>query len=73
MGGRIVAEYDTLSKKVTQLYTVKEMVLPEDEMKIFDEELEVKLDDTNQQLKKWLLRWKLEIDHSMKRVKELAK
>ena len=49
------------------------MVLPEDEMKIFDEELEVKLDDTNQQLKKWLLRWKLVIDHSMKRVKELAK
>ena len=49
------------------------MVLPEDEMKIFDEELEVKLDDTNQQLKKWLLRWKLVIDHSMKRVEELAK
>ena len=49
------------------------MVLPEDETKIFDETLEEKLEDTNQQLKKWLLRWRPVIDHSMKRVKELAK
>jgi hypothetical protein len=40
LGGRIVAEYDSLSKKITQLYTMREMVLPEDEMKIFDEELD---------------------------------
>ncbi|MGK3757686.1 MAG: hypothetical protein ACI8RD_010000 [Bacillariaceae sp.] len=73
LGGRIVAEYDSLSKKVTQLYTMREMVLPEDETKIFDETLEEKLADTNQQLKKWLLRWRPVIDHSMKRVKELAK
>jgi hypothetical protein len=73
LGGRIVAEYDSLSKKVTQLYTMREMVLPEDELKIFDETLETKLEDTNQQLKKWLLRWRPVIDHSMKRVKELAK
>jgi hypothetical protein len=33
VGGRIVVEYDSLSKKVTQLYTMKEMVLPEDEIK----------------------------------------
>ena len=32
-----------------------------------------KLDNTNQQLKKWLLRRKPVIDHSMKRVQELAK
>ena len=50
------------------------MVLPEEELKIFNEELEVKLDDTNQQLlKKWLLRWKPVIDHSMKRDTQLAK
>jgi hypothetical protein len=73
LGGRIVAEYDSLSKKVTQLYTMREMVLPEDEIKIFNETLEEKLEDTNQQLKKWLLRWRPVIDHSMKRVKELAK
>jgi hypothetical protein len=73
LGGRIVAEYDSLSKKVTQLYTMREMVLPEDELKIFDEKLEARLEDTNQQLKKWMLRWKPVIDHSMKRVKELAK
>jgi hypothetical protein len=73
LGGRIVAEYDSLSKKVTQLYTMRDMVLPEDEMKIFDESLEAKLEDTNQQLKKWLLRWRPVIDHSMERVKELAK
>jgi hypothetical protein len=73
LGGRIVAEYDSLTKKVKQLYTMQEMVLPEDEMKIFDEPLEEKLDDTNQQLKKWLLRWRPVIDHSMKWVKELAK
>jgi hypothetical protein len=73
LGGRIVAEYDSLSKKVTQLYTMREMVLPEDELKIFDENLEARLEDTNQQLKKWMLRWKPVIDHSMKRVKELAK
>jgi ABC-type uncharacterized transport system ATPase subunit len=72
-GGRIVAEYDSLTKKITQLYTMREMVLPEDETKIFDETLEIRLDNTNQQLKKWLLRWKPVIDHSMKRVKELAK
>jgi hypothetical protein len=52
---------------------MREMVLPEDETKIFDETLEEKLEDTNQQLKKWLLRWRPVIDHSMKRVKELAK
>ena len=47
MGGRIVAEYDTLSKKVTQLYTLKEMVLPEDEMRIFNKTLEDRLEGTN--------------------------
>jgi hypothetical protein len=72
VGGRIVAEYDSLTKKVTQLYTMKEMVLPEDEIKIYNETLETRLEDTNQQLKKWLLRWKPVIEHSMKRVKELA-
>jgi hypothetical protein len=73
LGGRIIAEYDSLSKKVNQLYTMREMVLPEDELKIFDESLEDKLQDANQQLKKWLMRWRPVIDHSMKRVKELAK
>jgi hypothetical protein len=48
------------------------MVLPEDEIKIFNETLETRLEDTNQQLKKWLLRWKPVIGHSIKRVKELA-
>ncbi|MGK3755954.1 MAG: hypothetical protein ACI8RD_008264, partial [Bacillariaceae sp.] len=51
---------------------MREMVLPEDETKIFDETLETRLEDTNQQLKKWMLRWKPVVDHSMKRVKELA-
>ncbi|OEU11118.1 hypothetical protein FRACYDRAFT_246229 [Fragilariopsis cylindrus CCMP1102] len=73
LGGRIVAEYDSLTKKITHLYTLKEMVLPEDELKIFNEPLKTRLDDTNQQLKKWLNRWRRVIDHSMKRVKELAK
>ena len=73
LGGRIVAEYDSLSKKVTQLYTMREMVLPEDEIKIYDEKLAIRLEDTNQQLKKWLNRWKPVVEHSMKRVRELAK
>jgi hypothetical protein len=51
---------------------MKEMVLPEDEMKIFNESLVTRLEDTNQQIKKWLTRWKPVIEHSMKRVKELA-
>jgi hypothetical protein len=72
IGGRIVAEYDSLSKKVTHLYTMKEMVLPEDETRIFNETLGTRLEDANQQIKKWLTRWKTVIDHSMKRVKELA-
>jgi hypothetical protein len=71
IGGRIVAEYDSLSKKVAQMYTMKEMVLPEDETKIFNETLVTRLEDTNQQLKKWMTRWRPVIDHSMKRVKEL--
>jgi hypothetical protein len=59
LGGRIVAEYDSLSKKVTQLYTMRETVLPKEETKIVDETLlETKLEDTDQQLKKWLLRWR---------------
>jgi hypothetical protein len=50
------------------------VLLPEDETKIFDETLEIRLEDTNQQLKKWMpSRWRPVIDHSMKRVKELAK
>ena len=57
LGGRIVAEYDSLTKKVTHLYTLREMVLPEDEIKIYDESLKSKLADTNQQLKKWINRW----------------
>ena len=72
LGGRIVAEYDSLCKKVTHLYTLREMVLPEDEIRIYDESLLSKLADTNQQLKKWINRWRPVIDHSMKRVKELA-
>ena len=49
------------------------MVLPEDELKIYDKPIKLRLDDTNQQLKKWINRWRPVIDHSMKRVKELAK
>jgi hypothetical protein len=49
------------------------MVLPEDEMKIFDETLETRLADTNLQLKRWMNIWRPVIDHSMKGVKELAK
>jgi hypothetical protein len=49
------------------------MVLPEDEVKIYDGTLEIRLEDTNQQLKKWINRWRTDIDQSMKRVKELAK
>jgi hypothetical protein len=73
IGGRIVAEYDALTKKVSHLYTMRELVLPEDEIKIFDEPLEMRLEATNQQLKKWILRWRPVIDHSMKKVKEMAK
>jgi hypothetical protein len=72
VGGRILAKYDSLSKRVAQLYTMREMVLPEDETKIFNESLVTRLEDTNQQIKKWLVRRKLVIKHSMKRVKELA-
>ena len=42
-----VANYDLVPKKVTQLYTMREMVLLEDELKTCNEELEVQLDDTN--------------------------
>jgi hypothetical protein len=51
---------------------MKEMVLPEDETKIFNESLVTQLEDTNQQIKKWLTRWRPVLDHSMKRVKERA-
>ncbi|OEU08500.1 hypothetical protein FRACYDRAFT_249954 [Fragilariopsis cylindrus CCMP1102] len=71
-GGRIVAEYDSLTKQVTHLYTLREMVLPEDETKIYNKTLKIRLEATNQQLKKWINRWRSVIDHSMKRVKELA-
>ena len=47
------------------MYTMREMVLPEDELKTFDEPLELRLEATNQQLKKWLLRWRPVIYHSM--------
>jgi hypothetical protein len=51
---------------------MKEMVLPEDELKIFNESFTIRLEDTNQQIKKWITRWKPVVEHSMKRVKELA-
>ena len=73
IGGRIAAEYDSISKQISHLYTLKEMVLPEDELKIFNEPINVRLVETNQQMKKWINRWKTVIDHSMIRVKELAK
>jgi hypothetical protein len=72
-GGRIAAEYDSLSKQITHLYTLQEMVLQEDELKIFNEPIDERLVETNQQMKKWINRWKTVIDHSMIRVKELAK
>ena len=72
VGGRIVAEYDSLTKKVTHLYTLREMILPEDELKIFNETLEIQLDATNQQLKKRLNCWRPVMDHSIKKVKEMA-
>jgi hypothetical protein len=52
---------------------MKEMVLPEDETKIYNETLATRLEDTNQQIKKWINRWKPVVEHSMKRVKELAR
>jgi virulence-associated protein VagC len=51
---------------------MKEMVLPEDEIRIYNETQETRLEDTNQQLKKWLLRWKPVIEHSMKREQEFT-
>ena len=55
-----IRRVDTSSRirLVIKEYTMKEMVLPEDEPEIFDENLESRLADTNWQLKKWLLRWK---------------
>ena len=55
IGGMIDAEYDALTKKVTHLYTLREMGLPEGELKIFNKPLEMRLEASNQQLKKWLL------------------
>ena len=52
LGGRMAAEYDSLSKKITHMYTLREMVLPEDELKIYDGTLDSRLEDTNQQMKK---------------------
>ena len=54
------------------MYTLRERILPEDELKIFDETLEIRLEATNQQLKKWLILWRPVINHSMKKVKEMA-
>ena len=71
-GRKVVAEYDSLTKKITHLYTLREMVIPEDELKIFNETLEIRLEATHQQLKKWMKRWRPVIDHSMKMVKEMA-
>ena len=70
-GRKIVAEYDPLSKKVTQLYSMQEIVLPEDKLKVFNKPLEVRWRTEPTQLKKWLLQWnwKLVIDHSMERLK----
>lgn len=45
LGGRKVAEYDSLSKKITHLYTIREMVLPEGEQKIYDELLDSRLEN----------------------------
>jgi hypothetical protein len=59
-------------KKVKHLYTMREMVLPEDKIKIFNETIETRLEDTNQQIKKGIMRWKPVIEHSMNRVKEVA-
>ena len=56
----------------TYLYTLREMVLPKDELKIFNEMLEIRLEATQKQLNEWLLRWRPVIDLSMKKVKEMA-
>ena len=52
LGGRIAAEYDSLSNKITHLYAMREMVLPEDKLQIYDESLDSRPDDTKQQTKK---------------------
>ena len=65
-------EFDALTKRVTQLYTMRDMVLSKDEIKIFNEPLELRLEAANQQLKKWLLWWRPVIDDSMKKVKKMA-
>jgi hypothetical protein len=49
------------------------MVLPEDETKIYNKTLATRLEDSNQQIKKWINRWKPVVEHSIKRVKELAR
>jgi hypothetical protein len=40
---------------------------------IYNETLATRLEDTNQQIKRWITRWKPVVEHSMKRVKELAR
>ena len=52
LGGRIVAEYDSLSKKITHLYTLREMVMPEDELKIYNETIDSRIEDTKSRTEK---------------------
>ena len=75
-----MAEYASLSKKVTHLYTLREMVLPEDELKIYNETIDLRLEDTKPTIEK--VDKQMETGHrpqhekstrTSKRVQELAK
>ena len=52
LGGRIVAEYDSLSKKITHLYTLRKVVVPEDELKIYNETIDSRIEDTKSRTEK---------------------
>ena len=59
-GGKVVAEYDPLSRKVTQLYSMREMVLPVDELKVFNEPLEVRWRTKTNTIKEMAIAMELE-------------
>ena len=52
LGGRLVAEYDSLSKKITHLYTLRKVVVPEDKLKIYNETIDSRIEDTKSRTEK---------------------
>ena len=72
-GQKRIAKITEATRTVTELYSLRSLIMPEHESKYFVMPLEEMLEQSAPKMLAWVTRWKIGIYHSVKRAKILSK